>query len=157
MPSHVFNNPDNKVHGANVVPIWGPQDPGTPHVGPTNFAIWERLPISNWTHRNLQWNSETCWQVFIEDHENIVCDKSVILPRGELRKSLRVTKKHQLWYLLAFNVINSSHDDVIKWKHFPRYWPFVRVIHRSRWIPHTKASDADLWCFLWSGHEQTVE
>ena len=25
----------------------------------------------------------------------------------------------------------SFHDDVIKWKHFPRYWPFVRGIHRS--------------------------
>ena len=24
------------------------------------------------------------------------------------------------------------HDDVIKWKHFPRYWPFVRGIHLSR-------------------------
>ena len=23
-----------------------------------------------------------------------------------------------------------SHDDVIKWKNFPRYWPFVRGIHR---------------------------
>ena len=23
------------------------------------------------------------------------------------------------------------HDGVIKWKHFPRYWPFVRGIHRS--------------------------
>ena len=23
------------------------------------------------------------------------------------------------------------HDDVMKWKHFPRYWPFVREIHRS--------------------------
>ena len=23
------------------------------------------------------------------------------------------------------------HDDVIKWKHFPRYWPSVRGIHRS--------------------------
>ena len=23
------------------------------------------------------------------------------------------------------------HDDVIKWKHFPRYWPFVLEIHRS--------------------------
>ena len=23
------------------------------------------------------------------------------------------------------------HDDVIKWKHFPRYWPFVRRILRS--------------------------
>ena len=22
------------------------------------------------------------------------------------------------------------HDDVIKWKHFPRYWPFVQGIHR---------------------------
>ena len=27
------------------------------------------------------------------------------------------------------------HDDVIKWKHSPRNWPFVRGIHRSRWIP----------------------
>ena len=25
----------------------------------------------------------------------------------------------------------SLHDDVIKWKHFPRYWPFARGIHRS--------------------------
>ena len=24
-----------------------------------------------------------------------------------------------------------SHDDVIKWKYFPRCWPFVRGIHRS--------------------------
>ena len=32
--------PDNKVHGANTGPIWGRQDPGGPHVGPMNFAIW---------------------------------------------------------------------------------------------------------------------
>ena len=25
----------------------------------------------------------------------------------------------------------SLHNDVIKWKHFPRYWPFVRGIHMS--------------------------
>ena len=35
------------------------------------------------------------------------------------------------------------YDDVIKWKHFPRNWPFVRGIHR----------DAELWCFLWSASE----
>ena len=23
------------------------------------------------------------------------------------------------------------HDDVIKWKHFPRYWPFAGGVHRS--------------------------
>ena len=28
-------------------------------------------------------------------------------------------------------VVNFTHDDVIKWKHFPRYWPFVGGIHRS--------------------------
>ena len=32
--------PDNTVHGANMGPIWGRQDPGGPHVGPMNFAIW---------------------------------------------------------------------------------------------------------------------
>ena len=32
--------PDSKVHGANMGPIWGRQDQGGPHVGPTNFAIW---------------------------------------------------------------------------------------------------------------------
>ena len=27
----------------------------------------------------------------------------------------------------------------------------------DRWIPYTKASDAELWCFLWSAPEPTVE
>ena len=26
---------------------------------------------------------------------------------------------------------HKSHDDVFKWKHFPRYWPFALEIHRS--------------------------
>ena len=29
-------------------------------------------------------------------------------------------------------LVGDKHDDVIKWKHFPRYWPFVRGIHRSQ-------------------------
>ena len=32
---------------------------------------------------------------------------------------------------IRINCLGISHDDVIKWKHFPRYWPFVRRIHRS--------------------------
>ena len=50
-----------------------------------------------------------------------------------------------------------QHGDVIKWKQFPRYWPFVREFTGHRWIPRTKANDAELWCFLWSASEQTVE
>ena len=33
------NIPDSKVHGANMGPIRGRQDPGGPHDGPINFAI----------------------------------------------------------------------------------------------------------------------
>ena len=33
-------DPDSKVYGANMGPIWGRQDPGGPHVGHVNFAIW---------------------------------------------------------------------------------------------------------------------
>ena len=34
----------------------------------------------------------------------------------------------QLWSRTS---LSHSHDDVIEWKHYPRYWPFVRGIHRS--------------------------
>ena len=35
-------------------------------------------------------------------------------------------------FMLADSACHSEiHDDVIKWKHFPRCWPFVRGIHRS--------------------------
>ena len=36
-----FNNPDSKVHGANMGPTWARQDPVGPHVGSMNLAIRE--------------------------------------------------------------------------------------------------------------------
>ena len=39
--------PDSKVHGANMGPIWGRQDPDGLHVGPMNFAIWVYLGFWN--------------------------------------------------------------------------------------------------------------
>ena len=35
--------PDSKAHGANMGPIRDRQDPGGPHVVPTNLAIWDSL------------------------------------------------------------------------------------------------------------------
>ena len=37
---------------------------------------------------------------------------------------------NQCWTTTS-GVLWNWHDDVIKWKHFPRYWPFVRGIHLS--------------------------
>ena len=38
-----------------------------------------------------------------------------------------------------------KHDDVIKWKHFPRYWPFVPGIHRSP----VNSPHKGKWCVVW--------
>ena len=51
----------------------------------------------------------------------------------------------------------SYHDGVIKRQHFPRYWPCVRDFNGDRWIPLTKASDAELGFFLWYAPGQTVK
>ena len=34
------------------------------------------------------------------------------------------------WWFQIIPRLVPSHDDVIKWKHYPRYWPFARGIHR---------------------------
>ena len=38
--------PDRKVHGANMGPAWGRQDPGGPHVDHTNLAICDMFMYS---------------------------------------------------------------------------------------------------------------
>ena len=53
--------PDSKVHGANMGPIWGRQDPGGPHFGPMNLALWDVLQIISWKQKSptsvqLEWH-----------------------------------------------------------------------------------------------------
>ena len=42
-PCCILGHPDSKVHGANMGSIWGRQDPGGPHVGHRNLAIWASI------------------------------------------------------------------------------------------------------------------
>ena len=56
-----------------------------------------------------------------------------------------------------YGYVCCMHDDVIKWKHFRVTGPLCGEFTGHWWIPLTKASDAELWCFLWSAPEQTVE
>ena len=53
----------------------------------------------------------------VTSHDPTQCWPRFMRPNG-------VTVSYHLWYRL-------HHDDVIKWKHFSRYLPFVRGIHRS--------------------------
>ena len=46
--------------------------------------------------------------------------------------SSMVTSPCRQWKTYAaLHLLTGFHDDVIKWKHFPRNWSFVRGIHRS--------------------------
>ena len=69
---------------------------------------------------------------------------------------LNVIKEH---LLTQHSLLTScDHVDLSPWWHhqmenFPRYWPFVWGINRSPVNSRTKASDTELWCFLWSAPE----
>ena len=64
-------------------------------------------------------------------------------------------QKNKAQHIRVHIVCMENHDGVIKWKHFPRYWPFVRWIHRPPVDSFTKTSAAELWCFLWSANGRT--
>ena len=58
--------------------------------------------------------------------------------------------------VLRNTYIAYHNDDVTKWKYFPRYWSFLRGIHRSPVDSSHKANDTELWCFPWSAPEQRL-
>ena len=50
------------------------------------------------------------------------------------------------------------HDDVIKWKHFPRYWPSVMGIYRSPVdSPHNGQWRGALMSFLCAAEQTTQQ
>ena len=69
----------------------------------------------------------------LKDHARILWD--VIYVRKSAANFLRQSVYQCCQFLSSAWIYTPTiwqhHDDVIKWKHFPRYWPFVRGIHRS--------------------------
>ena len=61
------------------------------------------------------------------DSNNIILTESTLLCWRKIQLLSQVSENHRASLYDHYTV----HDDVIKWKHFPRYWPFVRGIHRS--------------------------
>ena len=57
------------------------------------------------------------------------------------------------WYsVVTWDIMTSSNTNI-----FRVTGPLWGESTGHRWIPHTKASDEELWCFIWSASEQTVE
>ena len=109
--------------------------------------VWEHVGIFEWRHQiNKNYTELLTWlirELWKKIHNLIgLCLLVGLAPSGA-----KTSCKHSYDKALVL------YDGVIKWKHFPRYWPFVREFTGQRWIPLTKASDAGLWYFLWSAPE----
>ena len=101
------------------------------------FVLGERL-VGPSQPKNIALPAEIPFMMIKRSLDRLI----IVMESSYLKKRFQWTPlKHLFWW---------NHDDVIKWKHFPRYWPFVRGIHRSPVNSHTKASDAELRSFLWS-------
>ena len=77
----------------------------------------------------LHWLSWTSVLLFLRD----VMEVYIKCPTftGNIWKCFFL-KKHISLCLKEFVCKAAVHGDVIKWKHFPHYWPFVRGIHRHK-------------------------
>ena len=141
-----------------------------------NESFWLRtLPLSNTLHDICHWilpiieENIDMQLLFIEwltlltyIYVTALCHKAQTF---EMTVDFDLFSPFEQYCLISENllkIINSWSDFEENmsnswWRHqmktCPRYWPFVRGINRSLWILRTKASDAELWCFLWSAPE----
>ena len=73
----------------------------------------------------LAWTD--CWTTTVA-----IWDAMTLVWRHFNGYMMMIGTQKPLDYIIAFSWILWDHDDVIKWKHFPCYWSFVRRIHRSQ-------------------------
>ena len=101
------------------------------------------LPI--WLHNGVESISYFSWLFLLCKQSRTIChvkhllictsfDNKVhlSLPFKEPEQSPQShTYDEYIVFFLPGTPFTNTHDDGIKWEHFPRYWPFVRGIHRS--------------------------
>ena len=138
-------------------PTWAPPGSCCPQMGPM-LAPWTllsgyllgvtcgvSLTISTWVSESLSVLSVVA-EVMLLMATNcfLSCCRRFTERMTMTMRRMRMTaaRTPAIMYL---STSGNDHDDVIKWKHFPRYWTFVRGIHSTH---NLKASDAEPWCFL---------
>ena len=66
---YIFVFPDSKVHGANMRPIRGRQDPEGPHVGPMNLAIWFEIQLKCQFNAFIKYRLRIVYTTRLEVHQ----------------------------------------------------------------------------------------
>ena len=72
-----------------------------------------------------------CQAPYVKQIASCLLGVSASVPISRDRWNTPAILKFSYDYLSLEAVASAEHDGIIKWKRFPRYWPFVRGIHRS--------------------------
>ena len=109
-----------------------------------------------WGSWRINYRESDClFKIFKVQYYWPFCDENPLLTNGFLSQrksdpeSAPISRRHREYS----GVTSCKHDDVIKWKHFRVTGHLCGEFTGPRWIPHKKATDAELWCFLWSAPE----
>ena len=129
--------PDSNVHGANMGPTWVLSAPDGPHIGPMNLAI----KVSTLLNLNICEISP----LYAINYRVYFMIQTVL--RIEILVDLLRYQDET-----RYDMMTSSKGNI-----FRVTGPLCKEFTGHRWIPHTKASHAELWCFLWSAPEYTVD
>ena len=96
----------------------------------TWFTVLKKVTWPLTVHITLQLSPINCCDSTIESHKTLPSHQwynfNVQYRSTTTNMGMEVWEKEAWWVHWKYQV----HDDVIKWKHFPRHWPFVREIHR---------------------------
>ena len=106
-------------------------------------VTWDAMTLM-WRHCNVSepslpdsWEIPTC--SFVDSPASAsaaarregMSSRQQVCPQGPQTTACRDDSRDTVTWWWTISIEHVAHDDVIKWKHFPRYWPFVRGIHRS--------------------------
>ena len=110
------SSPDSKIHRANMGPIWGQQDPGGPHVGPMNFAIW--VNMNAYAHVKAR---------SLEKENTSVLTNIKHYLRGENKSNKnKVWLYHEIfWYIQILMHKDNQYHWIVRWFCEWRYWQWI--------------------------------
>ena len=85
-------------------------------------------------YKNSQYKHRTVWRPSLVNNGIPIPIRSCLLSEYRPRFASKASASEMILKDMGKtdrHHTTTKHDDVIKWKYFQRYWPFVRGIHRS--------------------------
>ena len=104
--------------------------------------------------RRHGWLIASTWTTDVVIHPHTL--KSLSNPAKWKWTMISTDYQEGLGFIDCISCAHVDNDDVIKLDHFRVTGSFCGEFTGHRWIPLTKASDAELWGFRWYAPEQSV-